>query len=206
MNTDDWIKISAACSSPVSVFVGLWLNYRISSNKDIATLELELDNSEDCVSISECDYGDDYGMIPRCHVRFKLNIKGSTNGVKKCSVKLLRITRLDSNSKETQLLYPNKKPLLWNTEWGSGSYVEKDLPHGTEQYVDLLHTQLIEEIVSVKITDVGFTPIGLLMGNTYRFEVQATAGNAKAVGRIVEIKLGQIYSDIMIKRSRILKV
>ncbi len=209
MPNEDGVRISTLILSIVNPLVAIllawWLNYRISSSKDVAILELELDNGDDCIAISEGDYNDGLGRVPRCYVRLRLNVKGSPNGAKRCDLRLLGVYRLESNIDVVQLRYPNKKSLHWNTEWKSGTHVEKDLSHGAVQYVNLLKTQSIGGNVTVMITDDGDTWLDLQMNNTYRFEVQAIAGNAKAVGRMVDVKLGQDYNKISIERSRSIK-
>ena len=210
MSFDDWIKIlTLLIPSLISlggVFLTARVNYKISMSRDVSILELEMDDSDDCVVKSDKDYGDSLGRVPRCHARLRLNIRGSASGAKKCGVKLLRIYELDSTGRATSISYPNKQFLLWNNEGKRGGHVEKDLPCGTEQYADLLYTQVIGGNTSVKLKDNDYTQLPLQMGRVYRFEVQATAGNARAVGRIVEVELGQNYNDVKIKRSRIVKV
>lgn len=210
MSTDDWVKVAAVAvtifNPALSIALTAWLNYKITSNKDFAILELDIDNGDDCVAVEDSDYNDGMGKVPRCHVRFRLHVKGSPNGAKKCDVKLLRVFRIEKSGNSAQISYPNKYSLHWNTEWKSGEHAEKDLPHGTEQYVDLLNVQVIGGNVSIKLKDLKYTNLPLEMGNTYRFDVQATSGNARAVGRMVEIVFGEEYPEVQVKRSRSIRV
>jgi hypothetical protein len=206
MSFEDTVKICTLASAFITpilvVGLTLWQNKRLTELKELAGLTLDIDNGDDCVCVDDRDYGDGKGKVPRCHVRFRLSVKGSPNGAKKCVVKLMRIQQFGADGSLLPVSYPNQQFLHWNGEWKRDQHTERDLHHGTEQYVDLLKIEEIGGNVSVRVKDVANSILPIEMGGTYRFEVKATAGNARAVGRMVEVVLGRAHDDVRIKRSR----
>jgi hypothetical protein len=58
---------------------------------------------------------------------------------------------------------------------------------------------LEDDGVRVVLTDEPYTPLGLTIGKTYRFEVQATAEGAKGVNKTFNVIIGDTYDAIRIR-------
>jgi hypothetical protein len=161
-------------------------------------LRLVIDNSIDCLPTSNKDWGD--GAKLRRFVRLKL-YNDSTNMAVDACVKLLSIYECCARV-ERPLGYVNPQYLRWNTENKSKDYANQNLPNGGPQYVDLLFTELKDKVIRVVLTDEPYSAIGLPTERTYRFNVQATAAQARAATVQFYVTIGNTYDEILIKHYR----
>jgi hypothetical protein len=197
---DEYIKLFGAIAvALIAATVGNTLAFFWTRRGASIKLELRLDNSEQCLPISlQQDYDNGRGLRDRKFVRLKLFNYSPYGAVSKdTSVILHQI--IDVTNKKS-LSYANPQPLLWNQEGKRGGHVKKELLHGGPQYIDVLYMEKDPSQTHVVLKDNGYTNVGLMAGNTYKFKVQATALGAKSITKTFKVKLGKEYTDIRVMK------
>ena len=188
--------LTAALVTGLSAFSGAWsaifLKYLLDRRSQRIVLELKVDNSTDCLCLSEGGFQDE-GKT-QMYVRIKLYNRSPHYGVaKQACVRLFSVERTTSGDRKV-FSHSNPRQLPWNEE-GNIPFQPKDFQQGGPYYVDLL---VIEESTPqvVHLCSHSLQADTLEVNNSYRFTVQATADNAKEVTKKIDLKIGEDLHNV----------
>ena len=193
--TDNPVIVAAiitAWSAFVGVSAAAVLKYVFDRRAQRIVLKLKVDNSADCLCLSEGRFQDD-GKT-RMYVRIKLHNGSPHCGVaKQACVRLLSIVRTTSGDRKV-FFHSNPRQLPWNEE-GNLPFKPKDFQQGGPYYVDLL---VIGEGAPqvVDLCSHSLQADTLEMNNSYRFTIKASADNAKEVTKKINLQIGEDFHDV----------
>jgi hypothetical protein len=185
-------------SAVICVVIGKFWEGHLQRQKEVAILTLKSRTDSNHVVTSCNDHHDGKGAIPRCYVRAQVTSKGSPVGAKDCEVQLAEIHRQVDNTIK-RIDYPNVDSLHWNGPGAKpGTFEKRFLANSKVQMVDLLFTQVINGTTSVVLKDNNYTNVGLSMGNTYFFTLNAVCENGHGTTKVLKVKIGSSYDDIVV--------
>ena len=157
-----------------------------------AELRIECRNDAECIKTSVIDRKDSRGALPRKFLRVRVYNDGSRTA-RGCRVTLRDVTEITPIG-IVPTDYNGPSPLIWSGDRLASCEGKSIRPNANPAVVDLFYTthRPVGDEITMKDQQYGMF---LKFGRWYRFEIVASAENAKPASRTVTIRFGPSWED-----------
>jgi hypothetical protein len=156
-------------------------------------LRLECRNDNDCIRISEIDWNDGQGALHRKFLRILVYNDNPGTTAEGCKVTLRSLTEITPIG-VLRTEYNTPGLLIWSGD-DAAKEEGRSIPHNVHPVIiDLFYTVNMPSGDQVYLKD-HKNNLFLKYNKSYKFEIVATAENAKPIVKEIKVRFGQAWQD-----------
>lgn len=161
-------------------------------------LRIECRNDAGCVKASESDWKDGRGPLRRKFLRVQVYNDGP-RAVDGCRVTLRDVTEVTPGGvRPTD--YDGPRLVVWSGDRSTKAEGRRVRSNADPEVADLFYTVHHPSGDEIRLKDEGYSDV-LKFGRWYTFEVVATANDAAAVSKSIQVRFGPTWDDFEVVRD-----